>query len=45
MVSTRRDGLSTQCSISDPAIYKLCELMCAKLKSEHEERTRQFRGL
>ncbi len=40
MVATRREGLHTLCSISDPVIFQLCELMCARLKHEHEERGR-----
>jgi ArsR family transcriptional regulator len=38
MISTRREGLSTICSIADPSIYQLCEIMCARLKTEHVER-------
>lgn len=45
MVGTRRQGLHTFCSISDPVIFQLCELMCAKLKAEHDERARQFDAL
>ena len=37
MVATRREGLSTLCSIADPMVMQLCELMCARLKAEHEE--------
>ena len=45
MVSTRREGLSTYCSIADPAIFQLCEIMCARLKAEHEERSRHLDGV
>lgn len=45
MITTRRQGLHTLCSISDPAIFQLCEIMCAKLKSEHELRTRHLEGI
>ena len=38
MVSMRRDGLLTMCSISDPAIIRLCDIMCARLKAGHVER-------
>jgi ArsR family transcriptional regulator len=40
MVATRREGLSTLCSIADPVVMQLCEIMCARLKAEHEERGR-----
>jgi ArsR family transcriptional regulator len=36
MVATRRDGLLTLYRIDDPAVYQLCAIMCARLKSEHE---------
>jgi len=42
MIATRREGLSTVCSISDPAVYQLCEIMCARLKAQHEERSRSL---
>ena len=38
MVAMRREGLMTMCSIADPAINQLCEIMCARLKAEHVER-------
>lgn len=37
MIATRRDGLNTICFISDPSIHQLCEIMCAKLKADHQE--------
>lgn len=37
MVATRRDGLLTLCRIADPAVFQLCEIMCARLKAEHAE--------
>lgn len=40
MVAMRREGLSTLCSIADPVVIQLCEIMCARLKAEHEERGR-----
>jgi DNA-binding transcriptional ArsR family regulator len=43
MIAAKREGLTTMCSISDPAIFQLCEIMCAKLKTEHEERGRALR--
>ena len=45
MIATRREGLVTLCSISDPSIKQLCEIMCARLKAEHEQRAKQFEGL
>ena len=45
MVATRREGLNTYCSIADPTILQLCELMCARLKAEHEERARHLDGV
>lgn len=45
MVATRRQGLHTFCSIADPVIFQLCELMCAKLKTEHEQRSREIEKL
>lgn len=45
MISTRRDGLTTVCAISDPAILQLCEIMCARLKDEHERRSQHLKGL
>ena len=38
MVTVRREGLLTMCSIANPVIVQLCDLMCARLKVEHEER-------
>lgn len=40
MVATRREGLLTMCSIADPIIIQLCDIMCAKIKAEHEEKRR-----
>ena len=40
MIATRRERLATMCSIADPVIYQLCEIMCTKLKAEHAERGR-----
>jgi ArsR family transcriptional regulator len=36
MVSTRREGVTTVCSIADPAIHQLCDLMCKRLRAEME---------
>lgn len=45
MITTKKEGLATMCSISDPAIFQLCEIMCARLKDEHEERSKRLRGI
>jgi ArsR family transcriptional regulator len=45
MIATRREGLSTWCSIADASVFQLCEIMCARLKAEHEERARQLEGV
>ena len=45
MIVTRREGLNTICSISDPAVYQLCEIMCARLKAQHEERAKRLEGV
>ncbi len=45
MVSTRREGLRTMCRLSDPVIRHLCEIMCARLKAEHAERTKALEDL
>ena len=37
MIYMRRVGLSTICSIADPSIHELYEIMCEHLKSEHAE--------
>lgn len=40
MVVMRREGLMTKCSIADPVIVQLCDIMCARLKAEHVERSK-----
>lgn len=37
MVSTRREGLLTLCRIGDASVFQLCDIMCSRLKAEHEE--------
>ena len=44
MVAMRRDGLSTVCSIADPVVKQLCEIMCARLKAEHESLGAALKG-
>ncbi len=43
MVSRRKAGLKTFYVISDPQIFKLCDLMCSKLQKEFSEKSRHFR--
>jgi len=43
MVSRRKEGLKTFYEISDPQIFKLCDLMCSKLQKEFSEKSRHFR--
>lgn len=45
MIESHREGLKTVCSISDPVIFQLCEIMCAKLKADHEKQIKDFRVL
>ena len=33
MVTMRREGLLTMCSIADPVIIQLCDIMCARVKA------------
>lgn len=37
MIAMNKQGLSTFCSIADPVVYDLCELMCSRLKREMEK--------
>ena len=43
MVSRRKEGLKTFYVISDPQIFKLCDLMCSKLQKEFVAKSRHFR--
>jgi len=45
MVGTRKEGLNVFYSIADPSIRQLCEIMCSRLKAEHEERSRSLKNL
>lgn len=38
MVSMRKEGLSTLCSIGDPVVHELCEMMCSRLSEEMEQK-------
>lgn len=37
MVSMKKEGTSTLCAISDPAVHQLCGIMCQGLRDRHEE--------
>jgi len=43
MLSRRKEGLKTFYVISDPQIFKLCDLMCSKLQKEFSEKSAHFR--
>ncbi len=43
MVSRRKEGLNVYYMISDPAIFQLCDLMCAKLEKEFAKQAAHFR--
>ncbi len=43
MISRRKEGLRTFYEISDPQIFKLCDLMCSKLEKEFREKSTHFR--
>ncbi len=40
MIAMRRQGLTTVCSISDPSVQQLCEIMCSRLRADTEARAR-----
>jgi DNA-binding transcriptional ArsR family regulator len=40
MIAMRREGLTTVCSISDPSVYQLCEIMCSRLRADAEARAK-----
>jgi hypothetical protein len=43
MLSRRKEGLKTFYVISDPQIFKLCDLMCSRLEKEFTEKSAHFR--
>lgn len=43
MVKRRKDGLNVYYEISDPMIFQLCDLMCAKMEKEFAEKSGHFR--
>jgi ArsR family transcriptional regulator len=42
IVAARRSGLTTICSIADPAIYQICDIMCSRLKADLLARASAF---
>jgi DNA-binding transcriptional ArsR family regulator len=40
MIAMRREGLTTVCSISDPSVHQLCEIMCSRLRADAEARAK-----
>lgn len=42
LISTRKEGLSTICFISDPTVMELCDLMCRRLQQQLSENARAF---
>jgi DNA-binding transcriptional ArsR family regulator len=44
MVAMKREGLTTVCSIADPVVKQLCEIMCARLLAEHESQGAALKG-
>ncbi len=42
MVSRRKEGLKTFYLISDPQIFKLCDVMCSKIEREFREKAAHF---
>ena len=42
MISRRKEGPKTFYEISDPQIFKLCDLMCSKLQKEFTEKSAHF---
>jgi DNA-binding transcriptional ArsR family regulator len=44
LVSRRKHGLQAFYTISDPSIFKLCELVCGSLEKAHARQARAFGG-
>ncbi len=45
MIAMRKDGPSTFYRIDDPVVYKLCDLMCSRLKRELANQSQALSGL
>ena len=43
LVSRRKDGLQVFYAIADDSIFKLCDLVCGSLASQHKQRAAIFR--
>ena len=44
MVSRRKDGLHVFYAVSDPSIFKLCDLVCGSLDKQLVQKTTALRG-
>lgn len=42
MIAIRKEGLSSVCSIADPVVNELCEIMCSRLREEMESKVQAF---
>lgn len=38
MIASRKEGLTTVCSIADPIVRELCKMMCSRLREEMENK-------
>jgi DNA-binding transcriptional ArsR family regulator len=43
-VSRRRDGLHTVYELSDPEVFRLCDIMCGRIEAEHTARNKVLGG-
>ncbi|MDD2763175.1 MAG: metalloregulator ArsR/SmtB family transcription factor [Opitutaceae bacterium] len=44
LLRRRKEGLQVFYAISDPTIFKLCDLVCGSLEKEHAAKAGVFRG-
>ena len=44
VLARRKDGLQAFYSISDPSIFKLCELVCGSLERQYARQAGEFAG-
>jgi len=44
LLRRRKEGLQVFYAISDPTIFKLCDLVCGSLEKEHAAKAGAFRG-
>ena len=40
MIAMRREGLTTVCSICDPSVFEICDIMCKRLREDAEARAK-----